>query len=582
METPYDSKYSLSKLNYDEYIFDPKFKIFGIGVQFDTEDPQFIDAPYVDEFIHDLDWPDYEVVCQNTYFDGAALAWLYGVKPAYWYDTMSMYRLLYPKRSASLDKISRHLWPTDPTMHKGTELIEAKGHLEAWPEEHKESLIGYCLQDVKLTHAIFMALKDEIPRQEFFMMDDTLRKFFYPTLELDPAVLEEAIAREAQEKEEILELVGLERTQLASNEQFADILRANGVTPPLKISPTTGKNTYAFSKNDLKFQELQLHEDDRIRLLVNARMRIKSTQVETRAKTLMFAARCHNNKCPIPLKSYAAHTLRYGGMDKRNFQNFPRDGNLRAAIIPPPGHVMYIVDYAAIEARMLAWLAKFWTLVDSFAAGVDIYVAFAAELFGVRPDEVTKLQRFIGKVAILGLGYGMGADKFRLILAQGAMGPKHDIERHEAFRIVNLYRTLNHPIRVLWSYFQEEISRMDKGIADETYGPLHIKNDRIYLPNDTYIQYDYDGLSKTFGGKITENVVQALSRIVLVDAIERIYNELGIRCSFHVHDELVFALPENEAEQLQTEIENLMIIPPSWAEKLPLAVEGQFTPCYTK
>lgn len=584
LETPYGPGYSLQTMNYDEYIYDPKFTIFGIGVQFQNNGAFFVPQAQVGDWIRLMNWADYIVVCHNAYFDGAVLSWLYNVRPKAWADTMLMYSLLHNGESATLDFMSRRLWPDDPSMRKTKELDLARGHYSHWPEEHMEALIRYTLNDVELTTGAFELLLPDVPASEWFTIDDTLRKFFYPVLELDPDKLEETLIQEQNRKQDALAYVGLTATQLSSNKQFEALLEGAGARVPLKRSPTTGKLTPAFSKNDLGFQELQRHPNERVRSLVEARLIIKSTGVETRAKTLLKAHECHNGKCPIPLRAYAAHTLRFGGMDKRNFQNFPREGGLREAIIPPEGHILYVVDWSAIEARMLAFLAGHLELLQMFREGKDIYVEFASRLFGIPPEEVNKTQRFIGKVAILGLGYGMGHNKFQLILAQGAMGPSMQITLAESGRIVNLYRTVNHPIPKLWARCEFLIGEMIKG-SDSlpmTLGPVTVHPDRIVGPNGSYIRYTPNKLMDYFGGKLVENIVQYLCRLLLIRANEMVYDQIGLRSAFHVHDELIYCLPIEEAEACKPVIDQVMITPPSWAEELPLAVEGAFHSRYTK
>ena len=144
-------------------------------------------------------------------------------------------------------------------------------------------------------------------------------------------------------------------------------LRMFGVTPPTKISPATGKETYAFSKTDEGFKALLEHEDERIQAIVAARLGIKSTLEETR--TQRFIEIADRGFLPIPLRYYAAHTGRWGGDDKVNLQNLPRQSPLKYAIIAPTGHMVIDSDSSQIEARVLAWLSGQEDLVTAFREG---------------------------------------------------------------------------------------------------------------------------------------------------------------------------------------------------------------------
>ena len=112
------------------------------------------------------------------------------------------------------------------------------------------------------------------------------------------------------------------KEELMSNPKFAEILRKCGVEPPMKISPTTGKDTYAFSKTDEEFKALLEHENVNVQAVVAARLGMRSTIEETR--TERFIEIGQRGLLPIPLRYYAAHTGRWGGDDKVNMQNLPR------------------------------------------------------------------------------------------------------------------------------------------------------------------------------------------------------------------------------------------------------------------
>ena len=161
-----------------------------------------------------------------------------------------------------------------------------------------------------------------------------------------------------------------------SNPQFAELLEAQGVIPPVKTSPTTGKETLAFAKTDEAFQVLKEHENPVVQILVSARLGVKSTIEETR--TERFIGIGNRGPLPIPLKYYAAHTGRWGGADKINMQNLPRGSILKNAMLAPQGYTFLDCDSSQIEARTLAWLSEQFNLLDAFSEGLDVYKIMAS------------------------------------------------------------------------------------------------------------------------------------------------------------------------------------------------------------
>ena len=235
-----------------------------------------------------------------------------------------------------------------------------------------------------------------------------------------------------------------DKDTLMSNPQFADLLRTYGVEPPTKISPTTGKQTYAFSKTDEAFKELLEHEDTQVQALVAARLGTKSTIEETRTERFLGIA--ERGTLPVPLRYYAAHTGRWGGDDKLNLQNLPRSSPLKKAILPPRGYVFLDSDSSQIEARTLAWLSGQEDLVEAFDRGEDVYKIMASAIYGKDVAQINKDERFVGKTTILGAGYGMGAKKFQTQLKNFGV----ELELEETKRVIDTYRQTYPYIPQLW------------------------------------------------------------------------------------------------------------------------------------
>ena len=160
------------------------------------------------------------------------------------------------------------------------------------------------------------------------------------------------------------------RAKLASNPQFAEVLRSFGVEPPMKTSLTTGKETYALAKNDEGFIELSEHGNPVVQQLCSVRLGTKSTIEESRVERFIGIGARNKGLLPIPLKYYGAHTGRWSGLDSVNLQTLPsRDKAKKAlknSIMAPPGHYIINCDSSQIEARVLAWWAGQDDVVEQF------------------------------------------------------------------------------------------------------------------------------------------------------------------------------------------------------------------------
>jgi len=385
--------------------------------------------------------------------------------------------------------------------------------------------------------------------------------------------------------------VEADKEELMSNPKFADALKLYNVIPPTKISPTTGKETWAFGKTDEDFKALLEHEDPAVQALVAARLGAKSTLEETRTERFIGIAK--RGKLPIPLRYYAAHTGRWGGDDKVNMQNLPRQSPLKFAMLAPKGHVMIDSDSSQIEARTLAWLAGQEDLVEAFEKGEDVYKIMASKIYNKAEADITKDERFVGKTTILGCGYGMGAAKFKKQLKTFGV----EISEEEAQSIIETYRTSYPTIPKLW----KKAGKVLETIIDnqiETFGRddlLTVEGTKgILLPNGLYLRYpnlriskDEDGKpeyvydtkkgkttvpNRIYGGKVVENVCQALARIIIGEQMLLIAKKYKVAMT--VHDAIGCVVPEGEAGAGQEFIELCMRIRPTWAPDLPLNCEA--------
>ena len=596
-ETYYDTHYSLTKLTTVEYVRDERFKVWGVGIKIGQEETEWYSEDEVEDALREIEWENTQLLCQNTPFDGYILASRFGITPSYYLDTAAMARGLYPGQSASLKDLAERTFPNDPTMRKGEELAQAKGVVDLSPELD-EAIGGYCIQDVDLTYAIFMKLKNTYPQSELDLIDLTVRMFCQPKLMIDRSRLETYAKNEVRRSQELIERSGVDRKTLSSNQQFAEHLASLGIAPPMKRSPRTGDLIPAFGKSDKGWHRLIAEYPEHANLWA-ARAASKSRIKETRAARFLAAADPQTDMIGVPLRYYAAHTGRFGGSEKLNMQNLPRGDELRKCIIAPPGKLLYVADLSNIEARMLAWFAGQEDLLQQFRNGEDVYSNFASGVYG-RPinkkDDPT--ERFVGKTAILGLGYGMGAAKFKLTIESGAMGPPMPMPESEAYKVVNKYRTTYNRIPMLWDRLHGLLVKSTfKELRGERYRCLEVGTNSLLMPNGMALRYEdlrvnqdnslsykfRKGRETTWGGRIAENVIQALARLVITNSMLRLDKQHpDMDVALTVHDEVVAVAPEDNPDaRMKTIIEDLCI-PPEWAPDLPLDAEGGYDRAYSK
>ena len=593
-ETYFDTKVSLTKLTTMDYVRHEKFKVWGVGIKIDHDETQWYGEDEAEEAIQAIDWSEATLVCHNTPFDGYILTRYYGVTPKFYVDTAAMARALAPGQSARLKDCAIRQFPDDETMRKGEELINAKGIYDLDPET-EEALAGYCIQDVDLTYALYRAMVNKMPLKELELIDITCRMFCEPKLIVNREALIAFRDQEMKSSEDAIAASGIARKVLSSNQQFNDCIINMGIVPPTKVSPSTGKNIPALGKNDKAFTQMQKMYPEHQHIW-DARTAVKSRINETRAQRFIDATH-DDGTISVPLRYYAAHTGRFGGTEKINMQNMPRNSPLRKALCAPPGKLVFVADLSNIEARMLAWLADEDELLEQFRNGDDIYSNLATKIYR-RPinkhDDPT--ERFVGKTAVLGLGYGMGAPKFQATLEAGAMGPAMKFTTEEAYEVVNTYRNTYPGVQMLWKKLELKLANTINPSYTEDWHGLFFHDKKIYLPNGLALHYNnlrYEGgkltydsrtTESTWGGRITENVVQALSRIIVTDAILRIQADKSLDADvvLTVHDEIVLISNDINPDATMAKLIAHMCTPPSWARDLPLDAEGGYDVNYSK
>ena len=596
METYYDKTLGFKTQTTEEYIRDDRFEVIGVAVKEDNNETVWQTGTHdeIFNFLYSFDWCNSALLAHNSLFDASILNWRFGIRPKAILDTLSMARAVHGTEvGGSLAKLADYYG----LGQKGTEVNDALGKRRCdFSEAELDAYGGYCKNDVELTYALYKKLAPQFKLTELKLIDLTVRMFTEPVLTLDRKMLEAHLLEVKYRKEKLLQDAGVEtRDDLMSNPKFAKMLEALGVEPPMKISARTGKEALALAKSDEGFKALVDYPDERVQALVSARLGNKSTLEETRTQRFIEIAK--RGALPIPLSYYAAHTGRWGGADKINLQNLPSRGDnankLKHAIRAPEGYVLIDADSSQIEARVLAWLSGQDDLTEAFRKGEDVYKIMASAIYGKDSDEITKEERFVGKTTILGCGYGMGAKKFQIQLK--TFGTQ--IEEDEAQSIIKIYRQTYASIPGLWTQGRDAIKAMaNNGTVIFGNGCVAISGeDGILLPNGLHQrypnlrkirgedgeQYVYDsrnGAVKIYGGKLVENVCQALARCIIGEQMLKIGNKY--RVVLTVHDAVACIVPVAEVEEAMQYVMECMRWTPDWAEGLPVNCEAGYGKSY--
>lgn len=595
-ETYYDKAYSLSKkvMTTQKYVDDARFETIGVAVKIGESEAVWFSGSdlQMEEFLGDFNFEDSAVLAHNALFDATILAWRYGIKPKLILDTLSMARAVHGVEAGGSLKALAERYQLGV---KGEEVVHAAGKRRRDFSPAELARYGeYCKNDADLTYALFKKLAPKFDKVEIKLIDMTIRMHTQPIFELSIDVLEAHLKEVCAKKEALLQECAADKKALMSNPKLAELLESFGVEPPMKVSARTGKITYAFAKSDEGFKALLEHEDERVQTIVAARLGVKSTLEETRTERFIKIWEA-GGVLPVPLKYYGALTGRWAAVDSINLQNLPRTSKLKKAIVAPLGHKIVGADLSNIELRVGLYFAGQMDKVKMLGEGLDLYKDFAAKAFNVGYDEVDDAQRFVGKTAQLSLIYGTGANKLR---AQIKALSGRDIGEDFASAVVGLYREEYQNVKSAW-YKGDTVIRAMRNNTEYTYAPnehLHLKvlgEQGIHLPSGMCISYPElsgsqngaaggwvwsyktrKGWVKIYGPKVFQNIVQALARCVMGEAMVRINKKY--RAALTIHDALYCVVPEAEAAEARRFIITEMRKAPVWLPGIPLDAEGGY------
>lgn len=655
-ETYFDDDYHMRRgneaegLSTIEYVQDERFEVMScaftlMGAEFDADAHTRVTRGLVGEekIKASLEYwfgerekatAPFTVVAQNAAFDCTVLSRRFGIHPKYLIDILGLARAMNARQKNDLGTLCKQYGLKD----KGnTEDFSGLSFRPRWfkpkrgpkipqlrpriTDEQIEKLRAYNINDNLREWELFTILLPRLsnPQIELPLMQHHIEMFTKPTLRVDFAKGAELIAR--MEKEIAATIPqGITREEISGDKSFEKLIFAaldqagdnrNHYVKQGKLKPIL-----AIAKTDDAREKLLTHDCPTVQQLAKARVAVDSWPNHIkRIQRIMGQAKADKGLLAVPLKYCGAHTGRASGGEGINLQNLGSRGDplitaVREMIVAPAGHKLVIVDAAAIEARVLAWIAGQWDLVEKFKNGQEIYCDFAAKVLGYAVRKPRKsggipeieqrmgwARNSVGKIGVLGCGYGMGAEKTQGY-AKGA------ITFEIAEKIVQVYRAENREIVKFWRDIEKSFRytfnyrkpcAMERGLRFDP-DPHNDTGVTITLPNGRELHYpkvrdDYGGLGLyngmkrcweyTWGGTLTENVVQAMSRDVLMEAMLRL-EARGYHTALHVHDELVLVVPEDRAETcLQAALDELSMTP-TWAPRLALAAEGSISDCYGK
>lgn len=619
-ESYYDSKsgYSLRKIDIPSYILDARFEATMVAVKIDHHASFPVDGPEIPYLFKSLGDPArYTLYGHNLLFDASIASWRYGWRAGFNICTLACARQTIAKDLRHLDLGSVAAYLGLPPKGKAIEKMDGLRRTDIIARGFWKEYLDYACLDIELSYGMVQRLATQIAPEELAVADIALRMATEPTLTLDRDLLLQHYTETVNSKQRLLARAmigtGLSKDDLMSNDKLAVLLEKLGVEPPTKISPKTGKRTWAFAKNDQQFKDLLEHEDAVVQAVVAARLGVKSTIEETRAHRfyncagLRFPAYADASLFPVPLKVSGAHTHRFSGDWKYNAQNLARNksrlgdagkSKLRWSIKATEGRKIVVADKRQIEARMTATFCGQWDLVEQFRNKEDPYAIMATDIFGRTITKEDEAERFCGKTLVLSAQYGVAAPKFRASIKHLAMeqaGLVIDLSVEESERYISTYRRKTQAITDMRDYLgRTVIPMMAQPDCDFMLGPCRVLFNRIELPgglslhykNLQYVHHDdygwqwifeYQGVWKRlYGGKLLENIIQALAQVNIKQdmlRIDRLFRPHDIRLALQAHDELVTTTPIQFVDYTQTVLRQEMSRKVDWMPLLPVDVD---------
>lgn len=572
-ETYYARGYDIRSLGIDRYVRDKRFDCY--LVSFWGPDGQFVGHP------RECPWEQFTGavwVSHNSRFDRAVLHRLKElgivpekITPVEWHDTAAL--SVYLQAPRNLEGACRELLGRAPDKSvrdsmKGIDWLQARSLLQ------DDRVLEYALADAQFACELWRVHADKWPEPERLLSRITVEQGEYG-IQLDMDRIRqgiETLRTECTVIEQSLPWYG--RSKPTSTKALASACREMDIPPP----PST-------AEDDPACDEWEERYGNRAPWIGRIRAWRKDNRMLRVLETMRDRCR-PDGSLPFSLKYFGAiATGRWAGDAGLNLQNFNREPlhgvDPRRCLIARPGHKLILADLSQIEPRVLAWMVGDFELLEKIRNGLPIYQAHAETSMGFKGKnlKVEDPHRYLlAKCRVIGLGYGAGAKTFRNLAKVYGL----DISQSEAKATVDDFRSANPKITAFWRRLEESMRE------------CHHKTFFMQLPSGRIIRYfDVDashGLTAAterggrrfnwYGGKLTENLVQATARDVFAEGILRIH-KAGIRILWTVHDEVICELPE-DSTVTANDVANLLAQTPAWMPGLPVDAEAQQSQTYCK
>ena len=617
IESHFSVECNIRKLGELGYVRHPDFQIFGASMKVDDNPTEWVLGRDLPKYLEQFNPDDVRMISHNMLFDGLAFYEKLQFMPGGWVDTLGLCRALLPRGlDLSLDSVSRLLKISDGKREGGAALSALKGEHDPTPEQLAR-LGTYAIGDADDCRGIYDRLWPLLPEAERAFHQLSLRMALIGLFERSDeamAALRDAKAEILEDRSTKLEAAGEHESRLTSRDVFAQLLRDRGVEPPTKISPRTGEETWAFSKQDPAYIALQA--DPRVAALINARMAVSSNNALSRIDRIETILNAPPHTLPVMVKYNGAHTGRLSGTSKINSQNLNARGvgsGLRRALRVRDDYVVLVADQSAVELRLNMWFCLQLDVLEVIRQGGDVYVEEASAQFKKPAADVEKGERQYGKVIRLGCQYGMGAPRFRIYVATGPLGsaPRY-ISLSESYDVINDYRARHHMVVSEWGWLTDNgLEAMATGTVIDRRC-VQFQADRIELPSGLALTYPnvrptengwafgYDSTTYTWGGTMLENICQALAGVLIKEQMVEIDKRLdghgftqrytrreptlpGTGGVVHqVHDEILTVCRLRDVDDVIKVTEDVMTTSPTWAPDLPLEIEHGYAQEYSK
>lgn len=637
-ETFWSTTHNLKRMNPIDYVLHPATEIISVGLKHGHRPTQVtFGEDDVRALLNTVDWANAFVIAHNmSTFDALVLAWRFGITPKMYCCTMAMARPIHALGvGLSLAKLVEFY---GLGVKDNTALVNTRGkRLADFTRTQLADMRRYNADDTDQCWGLFHKLLPHYTPAELWHLDSKIRSLVEPKFQIDVPMLEDALERERRMKHEsLLELAHMfadrvmpvgsldeatedylverVRTVLASTAMFQEVLESRGVAVPMKPSPSNPENMIpAFAKTDKAFQALVEHDDPVVAAAASARLQVSSTLAETRMQKFIDVALVTGGKWPVTVHYCGADTTGRSSGFHYNPLNMPRvnpknprtTDAIRMCLMAPPGYLVVVVDASGIEMRVnhFLWQVPYSTALWQNDPAADLYRASYAIKLGVDPEIITPEQRNVSKVENLALGFGMGHVKY---VDQARILGGLELTIEQAAIDVHDWRERHPEIAGReggWKLAERGLAWVYQGIERpvDPDGLLMTCPEGVRLPSGRLIRYpalrreptsriDHatgeiwestgwvygEGRHKTniYGGKVVENFCQALARDVVYDVALNVFEATGFRPSLEVYDELVYVVPERNAEQVLDAAHEFMRQPVQWFPSLVTWSEG--------